>query len=142
MGGRHSHALGPSPTQGLLGPSHQWRHKSRASLRDPRCAHGVADTSQEVVHDNSFPEPFRSRTNGPILAKGDATLPSRSACTYRLNADIPSTSLQCLIWHYLFAPGPTGSTTLRLSKCHATRSLELMWSALEHSLTLAHTSTL
>ena len=42
---------GPSPTLGSLGPSHQWRHKSRASLRGPLCAHGVAGTSQGEVRD-------------------------------------------------------------------------------------------
>ena len=45
-------APGPSPTLGSLGPSHQWRHKSRASLRGPPCAHGVAGTPQGEVRDN------------------------------------------------------------------------------------------
>ena len=44
-------APGPSLTLGLLGPSHQWRHKSQASLRGPPCAHGVAGTPQGEVHD-------------------------------------------------------------------------------------------
>ena len=45
-------APGPSPTLGSLGPSHQWCHKSRASLRGPPCAHGVAGTPQGEVRDN------------------------------------------------------------------------------------------
>ena len=45
-------APGPSPTLGSLGPSHQWRHKSRASLWGPPCAHGVAGTPQGEVRDN------------------------------------------------------------------------------------------
>ena len=45
-------APGPSPTLGSLGPSHQWRHKSRASLRGPPCAHGVAGTPQGEVRDS------------------------------------------------------------------------------------------
>ena len=49
MDGRHSHASGPSSILGSLGPSHQWRHKSRASLRGPPCAHGVAGTPQGEV---------------------------------------------------------------------------------------------
>ena len=44
-------APGPSLTLGLLGPSHQWCHKSRASLRGPPCAHGVAGTPQGEVRD-------------------------------------------------------------------------------------------
>ena len=47
-------APGPSPTLGSLGPSHQWRHKSRASLRGPPCAHGVAGTPQGEVRDSSI----------------------------------------------------------------------------------------
>jgi hypothetical protein len=35
MSGRHYECHGPSPTLGSLGPSHQWRHKSRVSLRVP-----------------------------------------------------------------------------------------------------------
>ena len=35
MGERRSQRLGPSPTLRVLGPSHQWRHKSRVSLRGP-----------------------------------------------------------------------------------------------------------
>ena len=42
-GGRRSQRPGPSPTLGSLGPSHQWRHKSRVSLRGPPCALGVSD---------------------------------------------------------------------------------------------------
>jgi hypothetical protein len=34
----------PSPTLGSLDPSHQWRHKSRVSLRGPPCVHGVGGT--------------------------------------------------------------------------------------------------
>ena len=44
-------ASGPSPTLGSLGSSHQWRHKSRVSLRGPPCAHGVASTPQGEVRD-------------------------------------------------------------------------------------------
>ena len=44
-------APAPSLTLGLLGPSHQWCHKSRASLRGPPCAHGVAGTPQGEVRD-------------------------------------------------------------------------------------------
>ena len=47
-------APGPSPTLESLGPSHQWRHKSRASLRGPPCAHGVAGTPKGEVRDNDF----------------------------------------------------------------------------------------
>ena len=46
-------APGPSPTLGSLGPSHQWRHKSQASLRGPPCAHGVAGTPQGEVRDSA-----------------------------------------------------------------------------------------
>ena len=53
MGG-NLNAPGPSPTLGSLGPSHQWRHKSRASLQDPPCAHGVAGTPQGEVCDNTY----------------------------------------------------------------------------------------
>ena len=49
-------ALGPSLTLGLLGPSHQWCHKSWASLRDPPCAHGVAGTPQGEVRDSAAPK--------------------------------------------------------------------------------------
>ena len=45
-------APGPSPTLGSLGPSHQWRYKSRAPLRGPPCAHGVAGTPQGEVRDS------------------------------------------------------------------------------------------
>ena len=51
MSGRRSQHPGPSPTLGSLGPSHQWRHKSRVSLRGPPCAHGVAGTPHEEVRD-------------------------------------------------------------------------------------------
>ena len=44
VGGRRSQRPGPSPTLGSLGPSHQWRHKSRVSLQGPLCAHGVLGT--------------------------------------------------------------------------------------------------
>ena len=49
-------APGPSPILGSLGPSHQWHHKSRASLRGPPCAHGGAGTPQGEVRDTA--EPF------------------------------------------------------------------------------------
>ena len=49
-------APGPSPTLGSLGPSHQWHHKSRASLRGPPCAHGVAGTPQGEVRDKVSPQ--------------------------------------------------------------------------------------
>ena len=39
----------PSPTLASLGPSHQWCHKSRASLQGPPCAQGVAGTPQREV---------------------------------------------------------------------------------------------
>ena len=42
----------PSSTLGSLGPSHQWRHKSRASLRGPPYAHGVVGIPQEEVCDS------------------------------------------------------------------------------------------
>jgi hypothetical protein len=51
VGGRRSKRPGLSPTLGSLGPSHQWRHKSRVSLRGPPCAHGVADTPHGEVRD-------------------------------------------------------------------------------------------
>ena len=46
-------ASGPSPTLGSLGPSHQWRHKSRTSLQGLPCAHGVAGTPQGEVRDRA-----------------------------------------------------------------------------------------
>ena len=45
-------APGPSLTLGLLGPSHQWCRKSRASLQGPPCAHGVAGTPQGEVRNS------------------------------------------------------------------------------------------
>ena len=53
LGGRHSLHLGSSPTLRSLGPSHLWRHKSRASLQGPPCAHSVAGTPHGEVHDSS-----------------------------------------------------------------------------------------
>jgi hypothetical protein len=44
---------GASPTLGSLGPSHQWRHKPRMSLRGPPCAHGVAATPHGEVRNTS-----------------------------------------------------------------------------------------
>src|ERR1700738_3947786 len=55
VGGRHSQCSGPSPTLGSLGPSHQWRHKSRVSLRGALCAHGVSGTPHGEVR-NTAPE--------------------------------------------------------------------------------------
>ena len=49
-------ALGPSPTLGPFGPSHQWHHKSQVSLRDPPCADGVVGTPQGEVRDNTGSE--------------------------------------------------------------------------------------
>ena len=49
MDGRRLKRLGPSPILGSLGPSHQWRHKSRLSLREPSCAHGVVGTPHGEV---------------------------------------------------------------------------------------------
>jgi hypothetical protein len=51
VGGRRSKRLGPSPTLGSLGPFHQWRHKSRVSLRGSPCAHGVGGTPHGKVRD-------------------------------------------------------------------------------------------
>ena len=51
MGGMHSQRQGPSPTLGLLGPSHLWRHKSRVSFRGPPCAYNVVDIPHGEVHD-------------------------------------------------------------------------------------------
>src|ERR1700737_3396911 len=51
VGGRRSQRPGPSPTLGSLGLSHQWRHKSRVSLRGPPCAHGVLGTPYGEVRD-------------------------------------------------------------------------------------------
>ena len=48
-------ALGPSSTLGSLGTSHQWHHKSRASLRGLACAHSVAGTSQGEVLNTTSP---------------------------------------------------------------------------------------
>ena len=45
--------LGPSPTLGSLGPSHQQRLKSRVSLRGPPCAHGISGTPHGEVHDSN-----------------------------------------------------------------------------------------
>ena len=53
MGGV-TNALGPSPTLGSLGPSHEWRHKSWASLWGPPCAHGIAGTPQREVRDTVY----------------------------------------------------------------------------------------
>jgi hypothetical protein len=53
VGGRRSKRPGPSPTLGSLGPSHQWRHKSRVSLRGPPCAHSVAGTPHGEVRDRN-----------------------------------------------------------------------------------------
>jgi hypothetical protein len=51
VGGRHSKRPGPSPTLRSLGPSHQWRHKSRVSLRGPPCAYSVVGTPHGEVRD-------------------------------------------------------------------------------------------
>jgi hypothetical protein len=64
VGGRRPKRPGPSPTLGSLGPSHQWRHKSRVSLRGPPCAHGVAGTPHGEVRDTkSDHSPRRSSRN-------------------------------------------------------------------------------
>ena len=63
-------APGPSPTLGSLGPSHQWHHKSRASLRGPPCAHGVAGTPQGEVRDTG--PPIRNLETALIHADGHA----------------------------------------------------------------------
>ena len=60
-------APGPSPTLGSLGPSHQWRHKSRASLRGPPCAHGVAGTPQGEVRDRVREGTVNPRMQIPVL---------------------------------------------------------------------------
>ena len=54
VGGRRSQRPGPSPTLGLLGPSHQWRHNTRVSLQGPLFAHGVLGTSHGEVR-NKIP---------------------------------------------------------------------------------------
>ena len=51
MGGRRSQCLGPSPTLGSLGPSHQWRHKSRMLLQGSPCVHDVSGTPNREVCD-------------------------------------------------------------------------------------------
>jgi hypothetical protein len=51
VGWRRSKRPGPSPTLESLGPSHQWRHKPRVSLRGPRYAHGVEGTPHGEVRD-------------------------------------------------------------------------------------------
>ena len=61
VGGRRSQRLGPSPTLGSLGPSHQWRHKSQVSLRGFPCAHGVSGTPHGEVRDIC---PLRYWTSG------------------------------------------------------------------------------
>ena len=52
VGGRHSQHLGPSPTLGSLGPSHQRHHKSRVLLQGPLCAHVVSGAPHGEVRDN------------------------------------------------------------------------------------------
>ena len=61
-------APGPSPTLGSLGPSHQWRHKSRASLRGPPCAHGVAGTPEGEVRDTLA---FNQKLEAYVANTGD-----------------------------------------------------------------------
>ena len=53
VNGRHSQRPGLSPIIGSLGPCHQQRHKSRVSLQDPHCAHGVSGTPREEVRDTT-----------------------------------------------------------------------------------------
>ena len=66
VGGRRSLRPGPSSTLGSLGPSHQWRHKSRVSLHGPPCAHGVSGTTHGEV-----------RNTGVLHIMGSEKTPSR-----------------------------------------------------------------
>ena len=52
VGGRRYQRPWPSPTLGLLWPSHQRRHKSRVSLGGPLCAHGVLGVPYGEVREN------------------------------------------------------------------------------------------
>ena len=64
-------ASGPSPTLGSLGSSHQWRHKSRVSLRGPPCAHGVAGTPQGEVRDKECDREVGEGANGGEVWEGE-----------------------------------------------------------------------
>ena len=50
LGGRHSQRLGPSPSLGSLGSSHQWRHKSR-------CHSGIPFGPMVLRYDNVGDKP-------------------------------------------------------------------------------------
>ena len=45
--------MGHSYTLGLLGPSHQLRHKSQVSVSGPSCAQGVGGTHHGEVRNRS-----------------------------------------------------------------------------------------
>ena len=60
VGGKRSQRAGPSPTLGSLGPSRQRRHKSRVSLRDPLCPHGVSSIPHGEVRDKILVKYSRS----------------------------------------------------------------------------------
>ena len=113
MGG-DPNAPGPSPTLRSLGPSHQWHHKSRASLRGPPCAHGVAGTPQGEVRDN----------DGVVVACGIAAVVNRSkdnhyevlaVVLYALDLllDVPCVELWDIVY---FVPEEDIALLLRYSK--------------------------
>ena len=64
---------GSSTTLGPLGFRHQWRHKSRASLRGPPCAHGVAGTPHREVRDTK-PYQMESMPSSTLLKVGTPNL--------------------------------------------------------------------
>ena len=58
-----------------LGPSHQWRHKSRVLLRGTPCAHGVAGTPHGEVRDIKHWLPTKGRVpNACVRGFGDQTM--------------------------------------------------------------------
>ena len=118
---------GPSLTLGLLGPSHQWCHKSRASLRGPPCAHGVADTPQGEVRDRMCRNSARSKScdvNIPLrllpsefrqVGRREGKAPPRSLATQKKDYDRTVAGCWCsrkmlvraTILIPLFGPNPT-----------------------------------
>ena len=82
--------------QGLrqLGPSHQWGHKSRASLRGPPCAHGVAGTPQGEVRD-THPHQMESMSSSTILVVGTPILKLPSSLGVAL-CFLRARPLQCI----------------------------------------------
>jgi hypothetical protein len=86
VGGRRSKRPGPSPTLGSLGPSHQWRHKSRVSFRGPPCAHGVAGTPHGEVCDRRYE---------CITADEDLLNIAADEVTYKIRPTVSDSSTSC-----------------------------------------------